>query len=470
MRAILPSLVPLALLVAALSLLAARPAQADLDAFLKKPESVYKWEKRGEEVVDGCTVYDLHMVSQTWQDIVWEHRVQIFKPEKLEHPNFCCVYNTGGNGSPTNTAMGVRMANESGALFAIVFGIPKQPLYNGLTEDALVVHTWLKFLETGDESWPLHFPMAKAVLKSLDAIQAFAKQAGLAPVREFAVAGASKRGWTTWLCGASKDKRIKAIIPMVIDVLNVRKQGVHQKASYGAFSDQISDYTRVNMMDRLETPQGRRLMELEDPYSYRDRLTLPKLLILGTNDPYWSQDSLNLYWDELRGPKWVLYAPNSGHGLDDRERVFATWAAFVRMIAGKGSWPRMRWGYADKPNGTQLQLSSDTAPLEARFFHVAAPNRDFRKSRWTFEPMHQFGSQFQQDWMRPAEGFNAIFGEAVYQVGGRVFTLSTQIRILGPARAPKQAGAGKPERKRERNRKRSAAPAAASGAQAPPSR
>ncbi|MBM3458930.1 MAG: hypothetical protein FJX77_10420, partial [Armatimonadetes bacterium] len=425
------SLLPV-LVGSCLCLLFPAPAGADLDEYLKRPEPAYKWEKRGEEVVDGCTVYDLHVVSQTWQEHVWEHRVQLFKPEKLDHPQFCTVYNTGGNGSPANTALGIRMAQETGALFAIVFGVPKQPLYNGLTEDALVVYTWLKYLETGDESWPLHFPMAKAVLKSMDAIQAFAKEAGMPAVQEFIVSGASKRGWTTWLCGASRDRRIKGIVPMVIDVLNVRKQAAHQKNSYGAFSEQVSDYTRVNMVEKLETPAGRRLMELEDPYSYRSRLTLPKLLILGTNDPYWTQDALNLYWDDLKGLKWVLYAPNSGHGLDDRDRVVATWSAFVRMIAGKGSWPRLRWDYTETSQGTELQIVSDTPPLEARLFHVAAGTRDFRKSRWAFQPMYQFGTRYLKQWQRPTEGFNAVFGEAVFELGGKPFTLSTQIQVLGP--------------------------------------
>jgi PhoPQ-activated pathogenicity-related protein len=409
-----------------------RPAGADLDAYLKRPEPAYRCDKRGEQAMEGCKVYDLHLVSQVWQGITWEHRLQIFRPEKLDYPHFCTLYNTGGSGSGANQQLGVRMAKSSGAVYAILYNIPNQPLFEGRSEDALVVYTWLKYMETGDESWPLHFPMAKAVLKAMDAIQAFTREAELPAIESFLIHGASKRGWTTWLAGASRDARIKAIAPMVIDILNVLKQGPHQIEAYGKPSEQIDDYTNAGIPDKLKTPAGRRLMDLEDPYSYRDRLTLPKLLILGTNDRYWTQDALNLYWDDLKGPKWVLYVPNSGHGLEDRERVFATLTAFIRMVAGHGPWPRMRWSYERRGDGVDLTLSStEVQPVEARLFHVQAKTQDFRDSKWAFEPMVKSGNGFAGHWPAPAEGYAAVFGEAVYEIGGQRFTLSTQIRILG---------------------------------------
>jgi PhoPQ-activated pathogenicity-related protein len=423
------------LLLAAVAALAPRPARADLDEYLKRPEPAYRWEKRGETTQDGVRIYDLFLVSQTWQGIVWEHRLQVFRPERLVHPEFCTVYNTGGSGSAGNTAMGVRFAKETGCVYAILFNIPKQPLYGGKTEDALVVHTWLKYLETGDESWPLHFPMAKAVLKAMDAIQDFSRQSGFPPVTSFLVHGASKRGWTTWLAGASRDPRLKAIAPMVIDVLNVRKQTKHQQEAYGKLSEQVADYSRERIDEKLETPAGRRLMELEDPYSYRDRLTLPKLLMLGTNDRYWSQDALNLYWDGLKGPKWVLYVPNSGHGLEDRERVFATLGAFIRMIASGGKWPKPRWTYSGSDTEATLSVKTDVPAKEGRLFHVHSKSKDFRDSRWSYEPMVKTDKGFTGKWTAPTEGYDAIFAELVYDLDGRPFTISTQIRILGKAPA-----------------------------------
>ena len=80
-----------------------------------------------------------------------------------------------------------------------------------------------------------------------------------------------------------------------------------------------------------------------------------------------------------------------------------------------------------------LTLHSDIAPSEARLFHVRAPTQDFRDSHWSFVPMQKAGSGSTARWSAPAEGYAAIFGEAVYNLDGQPFTLSTQIRILGGA-------------------------------------
>src|SRR5262249_44914936 len=160
--------------------------------------------------------------------------------------------------------------------------------------------TFVRYVKTKDENWPLLFPMVKSVVKAMDALQEFSKQEWKEPVESFIITGGSKRGWTSWLTGAS-DRRVKAIAPMVIDTLNMPEQMPHQLESFGGkYSEQIADYTTRGLTELSKTPEGKRLLEMVDPYSYRDKLGLPKMLILGNNDPYWSTDALNLYWDGLK--------------------------------------------------------------------------------------------------------------------------------------------------------------------------
>ncbi len=423
------------LLALTLVALASLPSRADLKAYLAKPEPKFTWQKTGERQAPGGTVHELHFVSQEWQGIVWEHNLRIYVPEKIDMPGICALMNTGGSGGAGDDALGLTVAQASGCIFAIVHNNPKQPLYGGLVEDALIVYTWKKFLETRDESWPLHFPMAKAVIKGMDVVQAYAAQAKWAPIKSFVVTGASKRGWTTWLVGASGDKRVIAIAPMVIDTLNLKKQLPHMLEMYaGSPSEEIDDYTKAGILPMLQAPEAQRLLELEDPYSYRDVLTLPKLLINGTNDRYWAQDALNIYWDDLKGPKWVLYTPNSGHGLEDRARVFATLSAFIRKTGTKAKWPQMKWNYETAGDTTNLTIASDVKPVSARLFRAASASKDFRDSKWTSEPMAAAAGGFAGSIQKPSSGNMAIFGEATYEIGGKQFTLSTQIRILESAK------------------------------------
>ena len=417
-----------------------QPSHADLDSYLSKPEPVYKWEKTGERKLDGGTMIDLHMVSQTWQGNVWQHRIMIFRPDKAVRTDFCTLFNTGGEGTDGEVTIGITAAQITGMPFAILYGIPNQPLYGGKTEDALITYTWEKFLETGDESWPLHFPMAKAVLKAMDTIQAYTKQAGNTEINGFVIAGASKRGWTTWLAGASRDKRIKGIAPMVIDTLNVAAQIPHELAAYGKPSEKVQDYTSAGMMEKLMTPQGKRLLALEDPYSYRDRLTMPKLIILGTNDRYWSQDALNLYWDDLKGPKWVLYNSNAGHslaGLDTQYRVMNAVGAFARSIAAGTSLPKPSWSFTQKADVSTLTVRSAAPFKSAKLWHAHAATQDLRDAKWSFEPMDAISPAGPEHAVAgsqpiPSEGYTATYAELTYTQNGKSFSLTTQIQILSP--------------------------------------
>ncbi|MCX6380589.1 MAG: PhoPQ-activated protein PqaA family protein [Armatimonadetes bacterium] len=411
-------------------LIGSKPVRADNELHRYVFNGAAIWEKQGEKQVDGVTVTDLHLISQTWQGMIWEHRLMLFRPPNSTFPNFCTLLNTGGRGGDDDMKMGAMIAKSSGMPFAILFGIPKQPLYGGKTEDELVVYTWQKYLETGDSTWPLHFPMAKAVVKAMDALQEYSLYAKIPEIKEFLITGASKRGWTTWLVGATKDKRVKGIAPMVIDTLNVGVQIPHQIESYGKASEEIADYSKSGMLDALNTEKGRKLLALEDPYSYRDILTLPKLIINGTNDQYWAQDALNFYWDGLKGKKWIAYIPNSGHGLEDRVRTFNSLTAFGQMLARRTKWPEMKWQYTESDSGVELLLNSDIKPKAARLFRVYSSTKDFRNSKWTYEPMTTTSQGIIGQLKHPSKGYAAMYGEAVYEIGGKTFTLTTQIRIV----------------------------------------
>ena len=406
------------------------PASAGLLEYVAKPDPEYTWSKAGEQMMGATKVTDLAMTSQVWQGIPWKHTIRIFSPPDIKYPDAALLLITGGNPGKEDVALGTVISQAIQAPIAILFNLPNQPLYGGKTEDALIAYTFTKYLETGDDTWPLLLPMAKSAVRAMDALQAFAKQEWKRELTTFVVTGASKRGWTTWLTGAVDQKRVKGIAPMVIDTLNMPAQMPHQLETWGSYSQEISDYTERGLQALLGAEEGKTLVKIVDPYSYRDRITMPKLIINGANDAYWVIDALNFYWDDLVGPKWVLYVPNSGHSLGDRTRLISSLSAFFRSVAAGESLPRMSWRYGTDDGKLTLTITADPKPTAARVWVNKSDDMDFRDNRWELAPMSEQGEAFVGVIEKPADKNLAMFGEAEFSAGGRSFTLSTQVRVV----------------------------------------
>jgi len=210
----------------------------------------------------------------------------------------------------------------------------------------------------------------------------------------------------------------------------------HQLAAFGKPSEQVGDYTNAGMLDALKTEKGRRLLQLEDPYSYRNVLTLPKLIILGTNDRYWTLDALNLYWSDLPGKKYVLYVPNKGHKIDDPERTLGTLTALHRQAAGELELADLDWQFSEEAGKVRLTLKASTPPRGVSAWLAESPTRDFRDARWSSQPMQPNGDGHEFILPQKTEGLQAMFGEAVFDTDRVPYFLSTNVKIFGqPAKA-----------------------------------
>ena len=92
----------------------------------------------------------------------------------------------------------------------------------------------------------------------MDAVQAFSRQRnGFPDIDDFIVMGGSKRGWTTWLTAAADPlKRVKAIVPISIDMLNLDRQFTHHWGSYGFYAPATYDYLEFDLGCRLQPQTG----------------------------------------------------------------------------------------------------------------------------------------------------------------------------------------------------------------------
>lgn len=400
--------------------------------YVSAPDDAFKWSKVSETPIGetGASI-SLSMTSQVWQGIEWTHRIAVVKPKVLRHPELCTLVITGGNPVGTELALLTMVADALGMPLAVLGDIPNQPLFGGMREDAIIAYTFAKYLETGDATWPLLFPMTKAAVRAMDALQALSEQEWGKKIEGFVVTGASKRGWTTWFTG-EVDKRVKAIAPMVYDNLNLPAQMKHHIAQWGAYSEQIEDYTRRGLPDLLGSEQGRQLSAIVDPYTYRDRATMPKYIITGTNDPYWPVDAASDYFADLPEPRYILRVPNSGHGLDDRMRVLQGLSAFAAAIAGERPLPEFAWATDPCATGLQTSVKAETPVNEVLVWRATSDTKDFRQSKWVSEPLEAVDGVYTHVEPRPEKGYVAFMLELDFGTEGRRFPVSTLTRFIGP--------------------------------------
>lgn len=407
---------------------------ADIFEYCKMDDEIFKWEKVSQKVLPkGAVAFELKLTSQKWQNIVWEHKLLVIKPKELTNPSLALMLITGSGSGKEELLFGAEVANDIGGLFAILLDVPNQPLFGGLREDGIISYTFVKYLETHDESWPLLFPMTKSAMKAMDAIQEFAEKELDLKVSGFVTTGASKRGWTTWF-SAVVDPRVKAIAPIVYDNLDLPGQMKHQIEAWGKYSEQIADYTEKSLPQLLTTKEGAELSKLVDPYFYRDKITVPKLTVIGTNDRYWPLDALDIYYDDLVGEKYIFYGQNSGHGMDGNiVKALNTISAFYLKTAGKIDFPEVSWKCDKKDKFVEFSISTDlkVKPKQLVLWEAKSPIRDFREAKWQ-KIVTVKGTEYRHKIEKPKSGFAAFFGETVYKLNEtKDFSLSTNVYIIG---------------------------------------
>ena len=419
------------------------PADA-LAAYVAKPDDAFEWHVQRRYASDGGDVVELHFESQRWQGEPWKHQLLVIHPKRVADEKRALFIIGGGRWrNEYDAATGDEPLPEDGEIFVamarvlrtnvVVLGqVPYQPLF-GMTEDRLIAHTFERYLSTHDPEWPLLLPMVKSVTRAFDASSAFAEQEFGAPLEHFTVLGGSKRGWTTWLT-AAVDERVTAIAPIVIDALNMEQHFPHQTEAWGAPSESIKPYTDLGLDRILASDEGTDLREIVDPYSYRAKITQPKIVMLATNDQYFPLDSANLYFDGLVGPKWLLYLPNEPHSVKGYGPVIRALRALHEAAGGGRPMPQVDWEYEQRDDGLALCIKADNA-RGLRIWRAVSADRDFRDAQWqSVVDVKRARGRF--DLERPAEGYVAMFGEARYGVALHAFALSTGLAVVAAAGNP----------------------------------
>jgi PhoPQ-activated pathogenicity-related protein len=445
-----------------------------LDRYVAKPDATYSWKVVKKSEGGGASQFIVDLKSQTWRSpkevdrTVWQHWLHVVTPSKPKS-NVAFLFITGGsNGdAPKRAELGV-IATLTNSVVAELKMVPNEPLVFGndgvkRKEDDLIAYTWDKFLKGGDDNWPARLPMVKSAVRAMDCVQELlaSDAGGKIKIDKFVVAGGSKRGWTTW-CTAAVDKRVAAIIPLSIDCLNNGPSMQHHVAVYGFYTEAVGDYFFHGITARARDPRMKLLLDIEDPYSYRDRFTMPKYIVGGVGDQYFCPDSSQFYYADLPDEKLLRYIPNADHGLkgsDVRDSVVAYYWTVVNGVAR----PKYSWTF--EGDGS-IDVRTSDRPKKVLIWQATNPKaRDFRLE--TLGPAFRSealkdlgGGHYLAKIESPKQGWTASFVELTYDVGAPFpLKVTTAVRVapdtlphqdVDPTKAPYESRPVVKETRRKR--------------------
>ena len=416
-----------------------------MEEYVRTADPAFRYNIEETFTGEGWTEYRVKMVSGTWltkQEVnhpEWWHWVTIVVPNEVTETEALMVIGGGSTEDEKPQAANellVQAAVGTKSIIAEISNIPFQPLNyvndekDDRFEDDLIAYGWRQYLEGGakdeDVEWLAHIPMTRAVVRAMDVVQEISADLNK-PVDSFVVAGASKRGWATCTT-AIVDDRVIAIIPVVIDVLNVESSFNHHWRCYGAWSPAINDYINEGIMDWTGSKEYARLLELVEPYSFIDQLTLPKFLINATGDEFFITDSWQFYWDDLVGDKYIQYVPNANHGLNGTYNL-GSLVAFYNAVITESAIPKVDWSVS--ADSIYLEVLSDADYKVTKWEAVNENARDFRvpvigKVWKDLELSKTPDNQYAIHFSAPENGYKAGLLEIVFDSGTEVpFTFTT---------------------------------------------
>ncbi|MBU0744201.1 MAG: PhoPQ-activated pathogenicity-related family protein [Gammaproteobacteria bacterium] len=389
-----------------------------LGCFLNYSDGVYKYEFIEENNDNPSLTKRTYLLSsQKWpignyQDIpatIWQHKLVFYIPRQISYPKVLLYVNGGRN---RNIEWGegwlsskeqidyASIAQANKAPVVELQTVPNQYLFfNGkpFKEDQILAYTYMRFMDNPLENayLPGHLPMAKSVIKAMDAAQEILKQERAIDVTGFILSGASKRGWAVWLA-ALGDDRVEAMIPIVINILNVQKSLSYICQSYGGVCPlALRDYEQYGLMKEINRAEFVELMAIEDPYSYlqvgyddkyKTRLAVPKYIINASGDDFFVPDSSRWYFKNLPGDNnYIRYLPNAmhyfrGNPISDStgslQAINAALSSYFYFILNKISLPKVSWVFSKdkieltssiRPNMIKLWVANNEIARDFRF-------------------------------------------------------------------------------------------------------
>ncbi len=468
-----------------------------LECFIKAEDNSYNYSQQNNHKENGLEVQKYLLNSQKWpqedKDIkstIWQHRLTLYIPENLKYKT-AMLYIGGGynrtkdgkiifSNSPEMPDF-INIARTNQAIVISLEDVPNQYLYINSSlkkEDQIIAFTYKKVIEDPYKNAYLagHLPMTKAIIKAMDAVQEILQKRNIV-IDDFMLVGASKRGWAAWLSAIS-DKRVSALIPIVIDILNVQKNIKHICGyNHNNCPPALKDYQDAGIMNYLNTKNFENLMKIEDPFSYinltkyNEQFSIPKYIINASGDDFYAADSSKFYFKYLAGKNYIRFLPQAMHYMagntlsnifDNMTKINESLSNFFYFHLNKVHLPEVSWQFTNN----QIILNSSLLPTKVILWQAKnEQHRDFRcllsYDKWNFfkkiflayiyklfsisksvcdVPFKSNNIEFtchkdkncqiNLQINNPTDGWQASFIEIFYKINNKSFIVTTEMQVL----------------------------------------
>jgi PhoPQ-activated pathogenicity-related protein len=406
-----------------------------LDDYVHKFDPAYSYTLLSTTRIGEVEVHTINMTSQTWlttkevSQPLWYHYILLYIPDRLTiHTSLLHITGGANTNVPKPDPQMAIVANTVSSVLAELHEIPNQPLRFtsdplGLnrTEDGVIAFGWKMFLNTLDPIWLPRLPMVKASVRTMDTVQDYMSKHKSFQVDNFVAMGASKRGWTTWLVGAVDTKRVIAIVPIVIDVLNCVKVFDNIYSDLAChWPEAFQDYIDQGITERFNTPEFKKLAEIIDPLVYNERLANTKKYIVNAGDDEFFQPDGSLFsFSDLKGDKLLRYVPNAPHSLKGSDALFSI-LSYYYGISRNVQMPNIQWKLENYTSaGAYLTVYIDKKASKITLWQATnTAVRDFRMPTvgkpWVSSPINTTQDSYTIQVKNPPKGWTAFMIEVEY--------------------------------------------------------
>mmetsp|Transcript_114598 Transcript_114598/g.304647 ORF Transcript_114598/g.304647 Transcript_114598/m.304647 type:complete len:513 (-) Transcript_114598:60-1598(-) len=355
-----------------------------IEKYIAFDDGAFKWAPsgRGDKGTSdggvGWQSYSLSLTSQAWmaketRKEAWTHHIEIIVPDNFQPESKSADVAVLFIEKTVLTYAATEMAVRTGAITVALTDVPNSGLQfppsgryslDALDENDLHGWTWRQY--AGDPShpeWPLEMPIAKTVVRAMDAVVAYTHTLGGGrEVNRFVITGHSKRATATYMAGAV-DSRIAGIIP-VGEMADCFRAWEEFAQDVGGIVPVLLPFENQGALN-LTLEQVKHLSAIVAPVNYIDRLTMPKFAIFAGADDFWPPDATRSWWGRLPNPKSMFVYGNGRHLGYERMNegdggILAVAAGFVSWLLSNSSMPEIEWKIQEDGSIAVRQVSDHT--------------------------------------------------------------------------------------------------------------